>query len=186
MIIDQNRCIGCDCCTIACIKENNTPYHWIEVETLNTPNKDTPQGKFPELTMDFLPKLCNHCSNPPCVSACPVDAIQKREDGIVVILKEHCDGCQLCLNACPYGIIKFNDVMSVAEKCNFCVHRVEQGLEPFCVTCCEGQAIYFGDINDKECKISQLLVELKTFVLLPEKGTDPNVYYIPPRPRKRF
>ncbi|MHA1688243.1 MAG: 4Fe-4S dicluster domain-containing protein, partial [Promethearchaeota archaeon] len=76
---------------IACIKENNTIYHWIEVETLNAPNKDTLQGKFPELTMDFLHKLCNHCSNPPCVSACPVDAIQKREDGIVNILKEQND-----------------------------------------------------------------------------------------------
>ena len=186
MVIDQNRCIGCDCCTIACMKENNTTYHWIEVETINACQKDVPQGRFPDLKMEFLPHLCNHCDNPPCVDACPVGALMKEENGLVILNKDNCDGCQSCLDACPYGVIKFNLEEGVAEKCHFCSHRIKEGNQPFCVTCCEGQALNFGDAKDPDSKVALLISQEDTFVLKPDLGTGPNIYYIPPRPRKRL
>jgi len=186
MVIDQERCIGCEACSIACKIENNTTDYWIKVETQGGDVKDTPGGNFPNLTMNFLPKFCNHCGNPPCVDSCPEDALQKRDDGIVVLDKELCTGCQSCLTACPYNIIVFDDDNNLAEKCNFCVHRVDQGLEPFCVICCEGQALYFGDMNDSNSRISNLISEKNMFQLKTEEGTNPNVYYIPPRPKKNL
>jgi tetrathionate reductase subunit B len=90
------------------------------------------------------------------------------------------------LDACPYGIIVLNENEEIAEKCNLCVHRIDQGLQPFCVICCEGQALFFGDLNDQNSKISKLISENKAFVLKPEEKTSPKVYYIPPRPKKRL
>ncbi len=186
MVIDQNRCIGCNCCTIACMKEHETRYHWIKVETINASYKDVPFGKFPDLKMDFLPHLCNHCDNPPCVEACPVGALKKRDDGIVILQQEECDGCQSCMEACPYNVIQFNYEEGVIQKCNFCADRMDIGLEPFCVICCEGQAIYFGDVNDPHGKLAQFISKEDTFVLKEDLQTGPNVRYIPPRPRKRL
>jgi tetrathionate reductase subunit B len=186
MIIDQERCIGCEACTVACKIENNTTNYWIKIETQGGAVKDTPCGNFPNLTMEFLPKLCNHCENPPCVESCPENALQKRDDGIVLLDQELCNGCQSCLTACPYNIIVFDDETNLAGKCNFCAHRVDQGLEPFCVICCEGQAIHFGDINDSSTAISKLRSEKSSFQLKPEEGTTSKVFYIPPRPKKRL
>ena len=186
MIIDQERCIGCEACSIACKIENNTIDYWIKIETQGSNEKDTPRGKFPELVMDFLPKLCNHCENPPCVDSCPEDALQKRDDGIVILDQNLCTGCQACLTACPYNIIVFDDNNNFAEKCNLCVHRVDQGLKPFCVICCEGQALYFGDLSDPKSVVSKLRSEKNAYQLKPEEGTRPKVYYIPPRPKKRL
>ncbi|MHA2008821.1 MAG: 4Fe-4S dicluster domain-containing protein [Promethearchaeota archaeon] len=186
MAIDQERCIGCEACTIACKIENNASGYWIKVETLGGAVKDTPRGNFPYLTMDFLPKLCNHCDNPPCVDSCPEDAIQKRNDGIVILDQDSCTGCQSCLTACPYNIIVFDHDSNLAGKCNFCVHRVDQGLDPFCVICCEGQAIHFGDLNDSTSLVSKLKSEKNSFQLKSEEKTNPKVYYNPPRPKKRL
>ncbi|MEE4262565.1 MAG: 4Fe-4S dicluster domain-containing protein, partial [Desulfobacteraceae bacterium] len=77
LIIDQERCIGCEACTVACIKENKGQSGWIRVESLNSPHKDTPVGIFPEVAMHFLPTLCNHCQQPTCADACPLAAITK-------------------------------------------------------------------------------------------------------------
>jgi tetrathionate reductase subunit B len=184
LVIDQERCIGCDACTVACKIENKSTGHWIQVETINADQKDTPSGKFPNLRLEWLPHLCNHCSNPPCVKACPNDALIKREDGPVILDEELCDGCQSCINACPYDIIFYNEQKNIIEKCNLCSHRIDQGLEPFCVICCEGQAIHFGDLNDPNSKVSQIISSRDTFKLKPEIGTDPSVYYCPPKPRR--
>ncbi|MBY8992074.1 MAG: 4Fe-4S dicluster domain-containing protein [Candidatus Lokiarchaeota archaeon] len=186
MIIDQERCIGCEACTIACKIENNSTDYWIKVETQGGAVKDTPAGNFPNLTMDFLPKLCNHCENPPCVDSCPEAAIQQRDDGIVILEQELCTGCQSCLTACPYNIIVFDDENNLAGKCNFCFHRVDQGLEPFCVICCEGQALYFGDLNDSSSVVSKLKSEKNSYRLKLETETNPKVYYIPSQPKKRL
>ena len=90
MVVDQERCIGCEACSVACRIENNTTNFWIKVETRGGAQKDTPNGKFPKLEMDFLPKLCNHCKNPPCVESCPAEALIKREDGPVLLEKDLC------------------------------------------------------------------------------------------------
>ncbi|MFX1573541.1 MAG: 4Fe-4S dicluster domain-containing protein [Promethearchaeota archaeon] len=186
MVIDQERCIGCEACSIACKIENNTTDYWIKVETQGSDVKDTPGGSFPNLTLDFLPKLCNHCENPPCVESCPEEALQKRNDGIVILDQELCTGCQLCLAACPYNIIVFEDESNLARKCNFCAHRIDQGLEPFCVICCEGQALFFGDLNNPDSIVSKKLTKNGLFQLKPEVGTNPLVYYIPSRPKNRL
>ena len=186
ILIDKERCIGCEACSIACKIENNASDYWIKVETQGGADKDTPGGRYPDLTMDFLPKLCNQCENPPCVESCPEDALQKRNDGIVILDQELCSGCQACLTACPYNVIIFDENNNVAEKCHFCVHRVDQGLEPFCLICCEGQAIHFGDLNDTNSVVSKLISGKNIFQLKSEEGTNPSVYYSPPRTKKRL
>ena len=181
MIIDQERCIGCEACTVACKVENKGKVGYIRVSTVDAPNKDTPTGMFPNLRMVFRPALCNHCNRPPCVDACPLGAIGKGPDGAVFLDEETCDGCRACLDACPYGAIGFNEETDKAEKCNFCRHRLAAGLEPFCAICCEGQAIFFGDINDPASHVSMLLAPGGGYRLEPEAETEPSVYYLPPR-----
>ena len=181
IIIDQERCIGCEACTVACKHENGGVQGYIRVATQNTAEKDTPAGVFPNLRMTFLPALCNHCERPPCEDVCPPAAISSNENGIVLLNEEACDGCQNCLDACPYGAIVFNEAKGKAEKCNLCLHRIDQGLEPFCVICCEGQAIHFGDFNDPGSHVSKLLMAGNAFCLKPEAGTKPAVYYCPPK-----
>ena len=116
LVIDQERCLGCEACTVACRKENNGAQGYIRVATLDAARKDTPAGVFPNLKMIFLPTLCNHCENPACVKACPLEAITREENGIVFLDEEICDGCRTCLDACPYGAIIFNDEKDKAEK----------------------------------------------------------------------
>lgn len=98
MAIDLRKCVGCHGCTIACKSENVTPPGVAYRRVL-----DIESGKYPNLRRDFVPVLCNHCKNPPCVSACPVKATKKRVDGIVDMDYKQCIGCRACLNACPYG-----------------------------------------------------------------------------------
>jgi Fe-S-cluster-containing dehydrogenase component len=186
LVIKQERCIGCAACTVACKIENESTGHWIHVETVNVDQKDTPEGSFPDLKMTFLPQTCMHCQEPPCIEACPAEALIKREDGPVILNEEQCNGCQACMDACPYNAILFSEENSRIEKCNLCAHRIDKGLEPFCVVCCEGQAIYFGDLNDPEDVVSKLIAREKTFQLKTDRGTGPSIYYCPPREPKRL
>ena len=186
MVIDQERCIGCEACSVACRIENNSTEFWIKVETQGGLEKDTPAGEYPNLTLNFLPKLCNHCLNPPCAEACPADAFLKQDYGPVVLYHDLCTGCKACIEACPYDVIIFNEKNNLPEKCNLCVHRIDKGLEPFCVICCEGQAIHFGDLNDPMSIVSQLLLKRINFQLKPEIGTNPSIYYLPPKPKREL
>jgi Fe-S-cluster-containing dehydrogenase component len=179
LVIDQERCIGCEACTVACKNENRGSVGFIRVRTQDAVRKDMPTGTFPVLRMTFMPLVCNHCDRPPCADVCPVDAIEKRQDGVVILDREACDGCQACVDACPYAAISFDEEKEIAEKCNLCVHRIDEGLEPFCVVCCEGQAIYFGDLNDPETKAGRLKGSETVFQLMPEQGTGPSVFYCP-------
>jgi len=179
LVIDQERCIGCEACTVACKNENQGSVGFIRVRTQGAECKDVPTGTFPDLRMTFMPLVCNHCDKPPCVDACPVGAIEKREDGVVVLDGEACDGCRACVDECPYAAISFDEDKVVAEKCNLCAHRIDKGLEPFCVVCCEGQAIYFGDLNDPEAVAGRRANRETSFQRLAEQGTGPSVYYCP-------
>jgi tetrathionate reductase subunit B len=176
MLIDTRRCIGCHSCTVACKAEYDVPLgsnrSWVEY---------VEKGDYPNVSRDFLPRLCNHCSTPSCVSVCPTvpkATYQREEDGIVVVDPELCIRCTACVQACPYEARFMNPVTGVADKCDFCVHRVSQGLSPACVETCIGGARIFGDLNDPDSEISRLIAANTVSALRPEIGTKPNVFYI--------
>ena len=182
LVIDLERCIGCHTCTIACKLENGFDKDsGIRVQTIGGPHRDTPAGKAPNLSMHFLPKPCMHCDEPPCREACPLEAITKRDDGIVLVDEEKCDGCGSCVSECPYDVLVLDEEKDIVRKCSLCSHRVEEGLDPFCVVCCETEAMYFGDLNDPDSQISKLIAERGAATLDPEKGTGPAIYYCPTR-----
>jgi len=126
----------------------------------------------------MLPRLCNHCANPPCIPVCPVGATFQRKDGVVVVDGDRCVGCAYCVQACPYDARFINHETGKADKCTFCAHRVDEGLLPACVETCVGGARIFGDLNDPESMVHQLLTENKVKVLKPEQGTQPHVFYL--------
>lgn len=144
MIIDDDLCWGCDACELACKQENNPPEgsRWIQVRTKGVQNIN---GK---LKLTYSPARCLQCSKPPCKEACPVDAITQRQDGIVLVDSEICIGCKDCIEACPFGVMQFNTVKGVAEKCHLCYHRIDRGEKPACVEPCIGRCIYFGEISE--------------------------------------
>jgi Fe-S-cluster-containing dehydrogenase component len=181
MVIDLRRCIGCDACMVACKAEFDVPLGvfrtWVPYKVV---------GKYPNVKKQFLPRLCNHCDDPPCVRACPVEATFKVEDGGFVLQRYvRCIGCKACMASCPYNARfmlpkhrTYTDITSVVDKCTFCHHRVTQGLVPACVQTCIGRSRVFGDINDPKSEVSYLVSHLPTQVLRPEQGTKPHVFYI--------
>lgn len=174
MVIDTRKCIGCQACTVACKAEFEVPLgvnrSWVE---------SVEKGEFPNVSRSFLPRLCNQCDKPDCVDVCPTGATYKRkEDGIVVVDADICIGCKYCMQACPYDSRFINPNTGTADKCDFCLHRVEQGLVPSCVNTCQGKARIFGDLNDPESEVSKLVSRNPVTVLRPEMGTKPNVFYI--------
>lgn len=198
MLIDLKRCIGCDACTIACKQEQGTPPNVMFARVFSRE-----YGKFPKTKKFFLPILCNHCDDPPCMKACPSHAIRKREDGIVQVDEDKCCGAQACVSACPYGAIYYPEdnmtyfgeptelekyhisnkaKLPVAMKCNFCVHRVDKGMEPACVVTCPTGCRIFGDLDDQKSKPNMYLrdrhPQTSPIPPRPEAGTKPNVLYL--------
>lgn len=194
MVLDLKQCIACYACVVACKAENATPpeVFWCRV-------LEREEGKYPTARRVFLPVLCNHCAEPACVKACPTGATTQREDGIVLVDHDKCVGCRYCLIACPYQVRFYNDHIKgyfgegltpyeemgykkhrqgVVEKCNFCVDRVDKGLEPACVANCPTSCRHFGDLDDPDSEVSRLLRARHSFTLLPEQGTNPSVYYV--------
>lgn len=135
------------------------------------------QGTFPAVKRHFAVLRCNHCDNAPCVRICPVNALEKRADGIVDVDRDACIGCRACMQACPYDAIYLNDDTGSIEKCHYCAHRVENGIEPACVVVCPEKAIIAGDLNDPRAKIARMIAENDTLVRRPEQNTGPNVHY---------
>jgi Fe-S-cluster-containing dehydrogenase component/formate-dependent nitrite reductase membrane component NrfD len=172
-VIDQNSCIGCHACTVACKAENDVP-----LGSFRTSVKYVERGAFPDIKRMFLVQRCNHCTHAPCVTICPVNALSKRADGIVDVDRDACIGCRACMQACPYDAIYMNDDLHAVEKCHFCAHRVEKGLEPACVTVCPVRAIIPGDFHDPQSEVSLLKIAGDTRPRRPEQGTNPNVFYI--------
>ena len=249
MVMDLNKCIGCQTCTISCKKQwtdgDGMDYmYWNNVET--QPGVGYPRGwhsvgggfdiqrnlrpsplpikedygeafeydygqryyggtnkpimphKDPTFSPNwdedvggwdtenpyffYLPRICNHCTHPACLDACPRKAIYKRtEDGIVLIDQDRCRGYRYCIKACPYKKIYFNEVTGKSEKCIFCYPRLEKGVVNACAAQCVGRIRFVGILDDPESPVHKLVKKYKVALgLLPERGTSPNVYYVPP------
>jgi molybdopterin-containing oxidoreductase family iron-sulfur binding subunit len=194
MVIDLKRCIGCNSCVIACKVEHNVPN---TIALTSVLEKEV--GKYPNVTRVFLPVLCNHCERAVCVEVCPTGATYAQEDGVIMIDWDKCIGCKACIEACPYDArsrvndnrILFPDQKTtfespdyvkapkgVATKCDFCAHRLKEKRIPACAEVCLTGARIFGDLSDEQSPLLGLIGRHHGFQLLPEKGTEPSVYYI--------
>ena len=171
-VIDHTRCIGCHACTTACKSENLVP-----LSVTRTYVKHVDVGVFPQARRAHQVTRCNQCAHAPCVTACPTAAMFKRPDGIVDFDKSICIGCKACMAACPYDAIFINPEDHSAEKCNFCAHRIDVGLEPACVVVCPTQAILVGDMNDGDSYVAQIVNREAVSVRRPEKETLPKLFY---------
>ncbi|MFN8600051.1 MAG: 4Fe-4S dicluster domain-containing protein [Candidatus Binatia bacterium] len=253
MVLDLNKCLGCQTCTIACKKlwnrDSGAGYaYWNNVETWpgqgyprrwqETGGRDAAgevkRGEVPDLESGYgrawkfdhqgvidsdsrkgdhwlrpdgdpswgpnweedhgagtyprdnhyfyLPRLCNHCTHPACLDACPRAAIGKRaEDGIVLVDQDRCHGYRFCVEACPYKKVFFDTERRVANKCLFCLPRVEQGVAPACARQCPGRLRFVGYLDDEAGPIHKLVAQWKVALPLhPEYGLEPNVFYVPP------
>ncbi len=223
MVIDLQRCVGCGACVISCKNENN-----VQGEVAWASRISLTVGKFPNVRYEYIPTLCNHCENAPCVKGCPTSAMHKIEGNITMHDPDKCIGCRYCLINCPYGVIHFNErethhfwrddkpliegasasatevtqqvggtvipyynpareldqprtglrKKGIVEKCTLCNHRVAKGELPYCVESCPTNARIFGDLNDPNSEISQLLGKFRPWRLKEDQGTKPKVYYI--------
>ena len=172
---------------------------WIWMTHFENAFPEQPNLYTAEETEEFqLPILCNHCDNPPCVRACPTQATFRNPEGIIMMDFHRCIGCRFCMAACPYGSRSFNwrdprpfiakdtenkdfptRTRGVVEKCNFCAERLRVGLLPACVEACgETKAMVFGNLNDPNSEIRQMLKEHHTIQRNPSLGTHPSVFYI--------
>lgn len=173
MVVDTERCIGCRSCAVACKRENRVP-----LGVFRTWVKSVEKGRFPDVTRDHLPVLCNQCEHPVCVSVCPVQATYRRDDGIVLVDPHRCIGCQYCKAACPYGVRYVDPVQKIISKCFFCHHRLDAGLEPACVEACPTGARRIGNLLDPADPVCRIIGSRPVQVLLPEHATEPRVFYL--------
>ncbi len=192
MLIDSNQCSAdCKACVTACNSENGlsggtlpTDSQWIrkiEIKEVRTGRKQ------------YLPMMCQHCAEPPCVDVCPTGASFKRADGIVLVDRHRCIGCRYCLMACPYKARSFVHApvthqepdaprgMGTAEACNLCVNRVDRGEQPACVAACTASghaAFLFGDLNDPSSEIAKRIATYPTRQIRENLNLDTGVRYI--------
>jgi molybdopterin-containing oxidoreductase family iron-sulfur binding subunit len=223
MVIDLQECVGCGGCVIGCKNENNVKENvaWASriIRTV---------GQFPNVKYEYIPTLCNHCENAPCVKGCPTRAMHKAEGDITMHDPDKCIGCRYCIINCPYGVIFANDEeghrfwsddvhliegsttsaievvqkvggrvlpyynparelskrgtgirrKGIPEKCTLCDHRVVKGELPYCVEVCPANARIFGDLNDPNSKVNEILSKYNSWRLKEDLGTEPKVFYV--------
>ncbi len=223
MVIDLQRCTACGACIIACKSENN-----VQGGVAWASRISRTVGEFPNVRFEYLPTLCNHCENAPCVKACPTGAMHKMDGDITMHDPDKCIGCRYCMAACPYGVIFFNAEEThkfwkdnkpliegitssavevtqevggtvipyynpdkelslpgmalrkkgIVEKCTLCDHRVIKGELPYCVEACPANARIFGDLNDPNSEVNQILGKFRSWRLKEDFGTEPKVFYV--------
>jgi len=204
LVIDNRRCMqdaGCSACIQACHRAHNVPRIPDARHEVKWLWKERFQNLFgaeavPVAAQNRLAlALCNHCDNPPCTRVCPTAATWKRPDGVVMMDWHRCIGCRYCMAACPYASRSFNWIdpkpyitgptpdfprrtKGVVEKCNFCEERLAVGKAPACVEACPERSLVFGDLNDPQSEVRQLLNSRFTIRRHPELGTRPSVFYV--------
>jgi Fe-S-cluster-containing dehydrogenase component len=181
MIVDVKRCSICYACQVACKDEFvGNPYppysfpqpdveqEWIKVSEIE-------KGKHPYVKVYPVPLLCMHCGKAPCIDACPIpECIYRKENGVIIVDPDKCDGCKDCVDACPYRVIFFNDDKNICQKCTFCIHRLEEGKEPACVDACPSNVFIFGE----ESKILKEVKQRGAKQMNPDYKLEPKIYYI--------
>lgn len=172
--VDFNRCINCQTCEMACNEYYGlTDVHRRRVISFKTDDKSPPLN---------VSMSCNHCMNPICVTICPENNFQKRRDGIVVHQSHNCRGCMRCISACPFHAPKINPKTNRADKCNFCVERIDEGLMPVCVENCITGALSCIKIKNPKKTVSSDK-NLNASIL---KYTNPSIYIIKGQTGKTF
>jgi Fe-S-cluster-containing dehydrogenase component len=194
MSIDIEKCIGCGNCVDSCARENGVPEGyfrtWVERYSVKGwpeehPDVSSPNGGrngFPESSSSgvksfFVPKLCNHCDDSPCVQVCPVGATFESPDGLVLVDKSYCLGCRYCVQACPYGCRYIDPKEQVVDKCTLCYHRITKGLTTACSETCPTGARRLADLKDPKDPIHEFLKTNSVQVLKPHMATRSKVYY---------
>ena len=176
-VIDVRRCFGCHGCEVACKSENDIPLGNYMRQTIYH-DYEREQGGLARI---MVPMACQHCEDAPCIKACPCGAMHKGAGGSVQVDYDSCSGHGACKEACPYGAIYIEPVANQAIKCHNCTHRVDEGMDPACVATCPSDALYFGDLNDPESKVSKMKARLEVDneldQLRPEKGTMPRAWF---------
>lgn len=176
--VDVAKCNGCFNCQLACKDEHVyndwTPYakpqpeighFWMKLQ-------ENVCGTIPKVKIHYIPQLCNHCERAACMDACPNDAYERRDDGLLILNPEKCLGCESCKNACPYDAIYKNDKLNICQKCTGCAHLLDNGFEyPRCVEACPTEALQIGDKEDLQDFI------IGSQVRMPETGLHPKVFY---------
>ena len=193
-LIDTNRCIGCGSCVRACRAENNVPEGffrtWVEryVLSAEASHVDSPNGGqdgfqpiepgFEATKSFFVPKMCNHCKETPCIQVCPVGASYRTKDGVVLVDGQRCIGCGYCVQACPFGSRFLSPVTHTAEKCTWCYHRVTKGMKPACVEVCPTQTRAFGDMLQEDDPVRVRIEHERVAVLQQHLLTEPQCFYV--------
>ena len=194
MTMEVDKCIGCGNCVRACSKENDVPeglyrtwierYH-VKDGDIEHPTVESPEGGMhgfppnsdPADKSFFIPKLCNHCSDSPCVQVCPVGATFVSPDGVVLVDQSYCLGCRYCVQACPYGCRYIHPEKNVVDKCNLCYHRITKGLTTACCEACPTGARKLADLKNPKDPVHNFLRTYKVQVLKPHMATHSKVFY---------
>ncbi len=206
MVVDLEKCTGCQTCTVACKLE-----HGLGPAGRRLAVMEKEMGKYPDVQRVYIPKRCMNCEDPKCVGVCPTGATCQRDDGIVTIDQDKCMGCRYCMMACPFNARVFlaieqsyhsppskweeqryrEHTVGVVDKCDFCKSRIDEGLQsglkpgvdpdatPMCVISCIADALYFGDLDDPRSEVARLIESRGGVRLLVEMETEPSVYYLP-------
>lgn len=193
-VIDTSLCIGCGSCVRACKAENNVPEGfvrtWVERYVVGPGGSyvDSPKGglegfppvptAFTPTKAFFVPKMCNHCKETPCVQVCPVGASYRTKDGVVLVDGKSCIGCGYCVQACPYGSRFLNPETLTAEKCTWCYHRITKGLKPACVEVCPTATRRFGDMLREDDPVRQTIDRERVSILQGHLLTEPQCFYL--------